>query len=243
MTAPLESLLALQEIDMRIADLESREEAIPGRRAVIERDITALEEERARLADAVERGRLDRRAQEHELEAQQELRARYERQLNEVKTNVAYSALLTEIQNAKRTIADLEGRILELMEAREAGEGRIAEIDTELEEKRAQAAEELERLEREEAEIRHALEGERTRRRQVEPGVEKTFLRMYERLRKARRFPALVALRGQACSACHNRMPPQVIQEIRHTGTLRACEACGVLVYAESETAAEATGR
>lgn len=242
-SSSLEGLLALQEIDIRIADLEARWKAIPERRAVVRRDITALEEERSELAEAVERGRLDRRARENELEVLEERRARYESQLNEVKTNVAYSALLTEIQNAKRTIGELEGRILELMGAREENEHRIAEIDTELEKRRATAADELDALERDEARIHRALEAERASRLKVEPGVDKSFLRLYDRLRKVNRFPALVALRGQACGACHNRMPPQVIQEIRHSGSLRVCEACGVLVYAESETtAAEAAG-
>jgi hypothetical protein len=240
MTTPLDGLLALQEIDVRIARLENRHGAIPRRRSEVTRDITALEEERSALAGSVERGRLDRRALESDLEAQQERRARYEAQLNQVKTNVAYSALLTEIQTAKRTIGDLEGQILELMTAREESERRISEIDAQLEVKRAAAAGALEELAREAAEIGRALEADRVRREAALPGVDARLLRLYDRLRRAQRFPALVPLRGQACGSCHNRMPPQVVQEIRHSGSLHVCEACGVLVYAESEAPAEA---
>jgi len=240
MTTPLDGLLALQEIDVRIAELENRNAEIPRRRSEMSREITALETERFVLADRVERGRLDRRALETDLEAEQERRARYETQLNEVKTNVAYSALLTEIQTAKRTIGDLEGRILDFMTDREESERRIGEIDAELEVKRAAAAGALEELEREAGEIGRALEADRVRRDAALMGVDARLLRLYDRLRKARRFPALVPLRGQACGACHNRMPPQVVQEIRHSGSLHVCEACGVLVYAESEAPAEA---
>jgi hypothetical protein len=240
MTTPLDGLLALQEIDLRIAALENRNGEIPRRRSEVSREITALETERSALADSVERGRLDRRALETDLEAQQDRRARYETQLNEVKTNVAYSALLTEIQTAKRTIGDLEGQILDLMTVREESERRIGEIDAELEVKRATAAGALEELEREAAEIGRALEADRVRREAALTDIDARLLRLYDRLRKARRFPALVPLRGQACGACHNRMPPQVIQEITHSGSLHVCEACGVLVYAESEAPAEA---
>jgi len=240
MTTPLDGLLALQEIDLRIAALENRNGEIPRRRSEVSREITALETERSALADSVERGRLYRRAVETDLEAQQDRRARYETQLNEVKTNVAYSALLTEIQTAKRTIGDLEGQILDLMTVREESERRIGEIDAELEVKRATAAGALEELEREAAEIGRALEADRVRREAALTDIDARLLRLYDRLRKARRFPALVPLRGQACGACHNRMPPQVIQEIRHSGSLHVCEACGVLVYAESEAPAEA---
>lgn len=240
MTTPLDGLLALQEIDVRIAELENRDAGIPQRRSEASRDITALEEERSALAGSVERGRLDRRALETDLEAQQARRARYEAQLNQVKTNVAYIALLTEIQTVKRTIGDLEGRILELMTAREESERRIGEIDGELEVKRAAAAGALDELAREAAEIRSALEADRARREAALSRVDARHLRLYDRLRRARRFPALVPLRGQACGACHNRMPPQVVQEIMHAGSLHVCEACGVLVYAESEAPAEA---
>ena len=240
MTTPLDGLLALQEIDVRIAALENRNGEIPRRRSEVSREITALETERSALADSVERGRLDRRALETDLEAQQDRRARYETQLNEVKTNVAYSALLTEIQTAKRTIGDLEGQILDLMTVREESERRIGEIDAELEVKRATAAGALGELEREAAEIGRALEADRVRREAALTDIDARLLRLYDRLRKARRFPALVPLRGQACGACHNRMPPQVIQEITHSGSLHVCEACGVLVYAESEAPAEA---
>jgi hypothetical protein len=240
MTTPLDGLLALQEIDVRIAALENRNGEIPRRRSEVSREITALETERSALADSVERGRLDRRALETDLEAQQDRRARYETQLNEVKTNVAYSALLTEIQTAKRTIGDLEGQILDLMTAREDSERRIGEIDAELEVKRAAAANALQELEREAAEVGRALEADRVRREAALTGVDKRLLTLYDRLRKVRRFPALVPLRGQACGSCHNRMPPQVVQEIRHSGSLHVCEACGVLVYAESEAPAEA---
>ena len=240
MTTPLDGLLALQEIDVRIAALENRNGEIPRRRSEVSREITALETERSALADSVERGRLDRRALETDLEAQQDRRARYETQLNEVKTNVAYSALLTEIQTAKRTIGDLEGQILDLMTVREESERRIGEIDAELEVKRATAAGALGELEREAAEIGRALEADRVRREAALANIDARLLRLYDRLRKARRFPALVPLRGQACGACHNRMPPQVIQEITHSGSLHVCEACGVLVYAESEAPAEA---
>lgn len=240
MTAPVDGLLVLQEIDVRIAALEVRNAQIPRRRAEVSQEITALEAERGALADSVERGRLDRRALETELETQQGRRARYEAQLNEVKTNVAYSALLTEIQTVKRTIGDLEGQILELMAAREESERRIGEIDAELEVKRTVAAGALEELEREAAEIGRALDADRARRDAALPAVDARLLRLYDRLRKARRFPALIPLRGQACGACHNRMPPQVVQEIRHSGSLHVCEACGVLVYSETEAPAEA---
>ncbi|HUP00248.1 MAG TPA: hypothetical protein VM737_01835 [Gemmatimonadota bacterium] len=230
----LEALLELQSIDIRNAELADRSEEIPRRRSEVARDITALEAEESAREEALERSRLDRRARESELESEQQRRQRYEQQLNQVKTNVAYSALLTEIQGTKRRIGELEEAILGLMEEREGHQARLGEIAIELAEKRRAAAGELGALAAEEAELTERLAQGQARRQAVVAGVEPGLYRLYDRLRRGRRFPALVPLRGQACSACHGRLPPQIVREITHDGTLHPCEGCGVLIYAES---------
>jgi predicted nucleic acid-binding Zn-ribbon protein len=236
----LETLLSVQTLDRKLADLERRRDEIPGVKAEVSREITALETEREQQGAALEHVRLERRRHESELEMQQEHLGRYERQLNDVKSNVAYSALLTEIQGTKRAISELEDEILAEMERREAIEARIAEIDAELEQKRAAAADRLGELEQEMGFVQREMAALEQRRQgmvsEVEPGV----YRLYDRLRRGRRFPALVPLKGHACGACHSRLPPQVVGEITHRGSLHPCEACGVLIYAPIGVEADA---
>lgn len=231
----LERLLAVQSEDMHLASLESRREEIGPRRGEMTREITALESERVELGQAREQARLLRRAKESELDFQREKLTRYERQLNEVKTNVAYSALLSEIQRAKREISGLEDEILELMTQSEDHDRRIGEIDSELEAKRETAAGALEELAAEERQLEREIATARGRREALVVDVDRTLYRMYDRLRRARRFPALVPLRGHACGACHGSLPPQIVREITHEGALHVCESCGVLVYAAPE--------
>lgn len=231
----LERLLAVQSLDMDLAALEERREEVPRRRAEATREITALEGERAEREQALDAAHLVRRTKESDLEVQRDRLARYERQLNEVKTNVAYSALLSEMQRAKREIGQLEDEILDIMGLREDHEKRFVEIDAALAELRTIAASELEALAIEEREIEGAMEASRSRREALVADVQPSLYRMYDRLRRGRRFPALVPLRGTACGACHSALPPQIVREITHTGSLHPCEACGVLVYAAPE--------
>lgn len=239
----LARLLAVQAMDMDLAALEERRAQVPRRRAEVSREITALETERSDHVSGLERARLARRAREGDLEVVREKLARYERQLNEVKTNVAYSALLSEIQGSKREIGATEDEILGFMGEIEEHEKRIAELDLALEGKRAEAADELQALETEETELGRAVEAQASRRDILAAEVDRNLYRMYDRLRRKQRFPALVPLRGSACGACHGALPPQVIREITHGGDLHPCEACGVLVYAPPESqAAPAAG-
>lgn len=238
----LEQLLTVQEIDMRIVELEERAEEIPRRRKEAASEIVQLEGERAARKEALDRARIERRHRETDLQARQDRLARYEKQLNEVKTNVAYSALLTEIQTAKREIGELEEQILVLMDQSDDHERRLEEIGSQLDEKRESARETLEALEAEDLEVRRALEGARKRRAELVAAVEPELFRLYDRLRRRRRFPAIVPLKANACGACYGRLPPQVVQEITHDGALRACENCGVLIYAERSPAGSSTG-
>lgn len=239
----LERLLALQELDVAIMELEERKEAVPHRRAEAAGEITALEIEQAEHEEGLERVRLERRHRESDLEARQEKLTRYDRQLNEVKTNVAYSALLSEIQATRREISDLEDQILDLMARHEEHEGRLEELGAALTEKREAARDTLRALEAEERELETALEASRARRDRAAAAIDDRFLRAYDRLRRRRRFPALVPLKGRACGACFGAMPPQVVQEITHDATLHPCEACGCLVYAESAIAGSSPAR
>jgi predicted nucleic acid-binding Zn-ribbon protein len=225
----------LQTVDMRIVELSTRRDQLPVRRAEVAAEITTLENEKQGLEDAVERARLDRRNREGELEVQQRQREKYEAQLNQVKTNVAYSALLTEIQGAKRMIGELETEVLELMDAIEQDTNRLAEIEVELAQKREAARDELQSIDSETAALDQQLATEEHRRNLVAEEVDDQLYRVYDRLRRVQRFPALVPLHGSACGSCHGYFPPQVVREITHHGRIHTCEACGVLVYAAHE--------
>ena len=236
----LATLLSVQSLDQRLAVLESRRDEIPNVKAEVSREITMLEQERAERDRALEQVRLDRRRHEGELEMQQEHLARYERQLNDVKTNVAYSALLTEIQGTKRAIGELEDEILEEMERREAIEARMGEIDVELEQKRVAAADRLKELDDESGFVQREIDALESRRQGLVVDVDPGLYGLDDRLRRGRRFPALVPLKGHACGACHGRLPPQIVREITHDGSLHPCENCGVLIYVELEAPAGA---
>lgn len=236
----LTKLLEVQALDITIVDLHRRQESIPAKRAHVAQEITTLETEQTQHEEGLERTRLERRAKESELETHQEQRAKYESQLNDVKTNVAYSALLTEIQGTKLAIGELEDEILNLMSANEEHENRLGEIAEELNTKRAEAADELDSLDAELGSVERELATRTANRDDLAVDVDPGLYRLYDRLRRGNRFPALVVLRGDACSACYGHLPPQVVREITHEGTLHPCEACGVLVYHDPSQAESA---
>jgi len=228
----LQRLQELQVLDSRVAGLERKLEAIPGRIRAI-RD--GLQESKA-VVDAVrarlDAGRKDMRGKEKDLEFQGAQRKKLEAKLYEVKTNKEYSAVLAEIEGAKVEKGRLEEEILALMELQERlgrevveGEARLRPQEAEARVQEAAAADELRALEVD-------LEAARSERAAVARDVPRDLLVQYGRILKQRGGLA-VALVGSngICSGCRVTLTPQRFNEARQSSLILLCENCGRFLY------------
>jgi predicted nucleic acid-binding Zn-ribbon protein len=228
----LQHLQELQVLDSRVAGLERKLEAIPGRiqgiRDGLQRAKAGIEAIRAKFDGA----RKDMRTKEKELEYQAAQRKKLEAKLYEVKTNKEYSAVLAEIEGAKVEKDRLEEEILGLMELQERlgrevveGETRLRPQEAEARVQEAAAAEELRALEVD-------LEAARSERESVARNVPRDILAQYGRLLKGRAGLA-VALVGSngICSGCRVTLTPQRFNEVRQSSQILVCENCGRFLY------------
>jgi uncharacterized protein len=228
----LQRLQELQVLDSRIAGLERKLEAIPGRiqtiREEFQRAKTGVDQIRTKLDGA----RKDLRTKEKELEYQGAQRKKLEAKLYEVKTNKEYSAVLAEIEGAKVEKDRLEEEILGLMELQERlgrevveGEARLRPLEAETRVQEAAAAEELRALEGD-------VEVARSERESVAREVPRDLLSQYGRLLKGRAGLA-VALVGSngICSGCRVTLTPQRFNEVRQSSQILVCENCGRFLY------------
>jgi len=223
-------ILILQKL--RILDegiLEHRTQ-VRAREVDLERQLS--EENVARSALAVEQRALKesaarRRDAEREVSACRDRKRHFEKQLNVVKNNVEYQALLKEIAAAERTAGEWEDQILEQMEQEELLQARIAKLEQDLtglaasaDAVRTAAAEISERAVREIA----TLARDRDKLLEQLPA---NVLGKYERLRESRDEVAIVTVEGGSCTGCHYGLPPQVANQVRQGGKILFCEGCG----------------
>ena len=127
MTAELQQLVALQNLDTSIRKLQSELQATPERRAQIESEfdqrafeIRALENRRDEARHA--RTRLETEVGEQRLRVE-----RADRNLMSSKKPDEYTAAIREADAARKQIATLETQILEQMEVLEAAEASLTE--------------------------------------------------------------------------------------------------------------------
>jgi len=232
----MDILLKLQEIDLQLNELKEQHDDIPLQMEELEKDVNGLKMELEKQESELKSLKLSNRESESKVALLEEMIKRYKQQLLSVKTNREYSALLTEIEAAKREKEELEEQIIRNMEQAEAAESRIDETKQELRK--------LEKLEKEKkndlAGKMRALEAEinlqMKKRTELAHNVERPVLNLYQRIMNSRLKQAVVPLHNGSCGGCFAVVPLQKVADIRMGGQIYTCDNCGrILYYNESQ--------
>jgi predicted nucleic acid-binding Zn-ribbon protein len=234
----LQSLLDLQNVDVRLNDVRARLAAFPKKLAEVEARVAAAKAE-VEGSKAVQLATIkDRKKYELDVEQWKERVRKYKDQTSQVKTNEAYKALLHEVQTAEEEIGKAEDRLLEQMVAGEeydrqvkASEKMLKEVEEVARGSRAKIEADKSAAEKELAE----LNAERAR---FVAEIPENLLDHYERIAKKHNGIALAEVRDEMCSACGMRVRPHVFQEMRRSASeeMFHCETCTrILYYIEPE--------
>jgi predicted nucleic acid-binding Zn-ribbon protein len=223
----IEQLLKLQEVDEQLLELERSKDYLPEIIANVKKEVsdaaTLVETVQQQLEDT----ELKHRQLEGDLKETQENLAKYENQMTTIKTNREYDALTTEMDGAKERVGFIEDEVILTL-------NEIDELTTGLEEgkKRHELlvqsnTDQLKTLEREMDSVETKVNAKLEERRNISVRVTKSTLSVYERVRRGRGSPVVVALKKNACGACFKSQPPQRIQELRKGLTVITCDNCG----------------
>jgi len=232
MQQEVEALLALQEDDLKIREVEAQIRALDPQLVEFDkrRDQALAVLARAEIAVAAEekkRGELQARLAQHK-----QMQERNLHQLDDVKRMREATAATAQVESTRRLMAEDESEIAILGR-------RITEMNAAVASSRQALAtiEEEQKAARPEIEAKRAsLQSELNNARQDRDGragsVSRPMLGKYDRIR-GKRTQALYPLRGGSCGNCDTSIPLQRRNIMSGTGDIEVCEACGVLLYAE----------
>ena len=232
MKAELEQLIALQNADSRIRQLEAELNAIPQRRADIEKEF----EQRASEFKAIETRLAEAREKRLKLDAElAETRTKAEKAERDLMSSTnakAYEAAIREADSAKKHISQLETQMLEAMEVAEQAERDIGQHEPEIATLRAEMEEKLKAFEeqtRAQSEEVAVLRKERERLAALLP---KPMGALYNRIStRIRGGVAVAEARNNSCSACFMSVRPHVMSEIRRGDEIIQCDNCNRILY------------
>ncbi len=232
MKAELQKLIALQNLDTTIRKLEKDQEAIPERRAEIEREF----DQRAFEIRALETRRDDakhtRTRLENEAFEQKGRAERAERNLMSSKKQDEYTAAIREADAARKQISALETQILETLESLEQAEAALNERADEIASLNSDREARLKAFDEETATIGDRLAVARKERDEVFANLPKAMSGMYARIKaRIRDGVAVAEARNRSCTACFMSLRPQVMAEIRRGEEVITCDNCGRILY------------
>ena len=229
----LRNLYALQLIDNSLDEIEELKGDLPSETRATEEKVVELKNQIATLEQEMRTAFAGRDNADSEIINLREKLERYKKQQFEVRNNREYDALSREMDATASTITRLE-KEMEALEGRasiartdiETTKGKLEEATALHEEKRQALAEISKSTEAEELKLSHERQKAVTR-------IDKADLTTYERIRKAKKGKAVVPVKRGACGGCFNRVPPQVLLELRHNSKLYMCERCGRIIVSD----------
>ncbi len=233
MESKLRNLYSLQYIDSNLDELEEMKGDLPSEIRSLEGRVEGLTAQRAALDQAMKTAFAQRDHADSEIVTLRDKVERYKVQQTKVRTNKEYDALTKEMDTATETISRLEKEMealenkatLARSEIEVLGE-QLQELQKVLDEKNVDLTEITRTTEAEELKFRND-------RLKLVSRITKADIATYERIRKAKKGMAIVAVKRGACGGCFNRVPPQKILELKQNSRIYTCEHCGRILVSD----------
>jgi predicted nucleic acid-binding Zn-ribbon protein len=226
-------LLELQRVDDELVALQTEFDGLPGHRERIDAERGACDEQLAAAKQTLEDAEGGMRQAEAALQDQEALLQKLEGQQFQVKSNDAYSALLSEMDRARESISEHETKILEHMEAIERSSGQLAEVQKQVDETCSRLEAERRAIDARDPECTSEIGRFQALRAEVGPDIGRDLLAQYERIKKRRR-PSVILVREERCGGCRVGIPPQAFIEIIRGEAIVTCGNCArILIHAD----------
>lgn len=227
----IQSLLALQNDDLAIHDLETR-------LAALEPRIRELDARRQRIVDAIERQSGVVAAEEKKqaflrdkIIEHRGLIDRNQAQLDAVKTMRQATAAAAQMEQAKKIVAGEESDLLALSRKLEELRGVLNAAKADLASCEAEQATARTEVAAERAAIDSELATAQAARKATAAAVPDALRSRYDRIRNKKRVRVVVPLSGLSCGACDTAIPMQRRHAMMSGTMIEMCEVCGVLMY------------
>jgi uncharacterized protein len=229
----LRYLYALQQIDLKLDELEELKGDLPQLVNELKSKVDSLKKSLQELETQIKSNKIKSEEADTEILDLTEKIEKYKKQQYQVKNNKQYDALTREIENSQKKIEQLnkdidlfDGNFANAKEELQRIKEELALSAAELNEKQ----EELDTVSKENEEEELSLQHQREK---IIARIKKDDRQLYERIRKAKNGNAIVPVKRNACSGCFNSVPPQKMLELRQNEKLFTCEHCGRILVSD----------
>lgn len=227
----LAKLILVQSVDREADALRKRLAQIPEDIAAIRADTeagkAAMEAAKKKSQDLA----LKRKEKELEMAQKEAAIKKHQGDLNSVKTNDAFKALLKEIEEAKKAVSEFETEVLTLMDEVDAAGKAEKAAAADFKGFEAKQGELVKSLEARKAELEGQLAAVEGRRAELMGAVPAELASRYDKTRARREGVGLSKVEGSICTECRVALPPQVLLNVKKGQTLELCTSCQRILH------------
>lgn len=223
-----ELLKTLQNVDLKIKEMEEELSRIPEIIKNIEKEIGKEKEGLVEEEEKIKNLKKEEKLKELSLKEVEEKITKLSSQLYAAKTNEEYKAFLKEMEFAKSEKAKLEDEILNMMEEIEEKEENFGNFKQNMQRNILKLQEKKKDTENKEKELKKKLKEILETKDRLIKDIPQEYIKIYEKIKKNKGGVAVAQVtQDNRCSVCLNPVPLQKVIEIQHDDKLFFCEYCG----------------
>jgi hypothetical protein len=232
MTPPLSlALQTLHDLLRQLTEAEGRLTEGPRSIAVADRQVKAGEDQVEQQKQAIKTARKTADEQNLKLKSKEAELLKLQGQLNTAASNKEYEIINHQLAAAKKEKGDIEDTALTAMDAIDASQKRLKELEAALQQRKKDAQQTKTTVEQQAPGLKAAVEALESQIAAAEkdlPGADSVAL--FRRLRKAHGAGSLAVIDGQSCSGCDHLLTSQDMVRLR-TGEFVCCRGCARILY------------
>ena len=241
MLPDLQSLIALQDLDLRAGHAQRVVAAAPERIAVLDEKLAAaaaaVDAARAAIAD----NQSARRTVDKDLLAAQQRLDKYKEQSMAVKTNTEFHAMQHQMAAVKAEIDQFESRTLEIMMTADEQAAGLKRAEAQLKADEAAVSADRKAIEREREEqavvVLRCTQERAALVKKMTPSVVATF----EKISRMRGGIGLARAEKERCVVCQVRLRPMVFTAVKRNDEIVQCDSCQRILYYVAPSGADAS--
>ncbi len=225
-------LVRLQEMDKELDALRQSVDRVSPRRAGIaarrEGAVAAQEYSKKALIET----QVTRKNLEIDIDSKEQEIRKHTSQLNSVKSNDAYKALINEIEAAKKTKTLLEDDVLVLMEKIETLQKEAKAAEVEAQKVQAELDGQLRALDAEEIVFKAQVETKKADRDVFAGALPAEARDRYEAIQRGRPgYVAVVPINQMVCGGCRTGLTPHLVNQVMKGKEIITCDGCSRILY------------
>ena len=222
----LELLYELQNYDIKIENIRKHMAEAPLLIDIKQRSLEAKKQESEEEKKNFVALNSLKKEKEALLDAREKAIGKHSLELNTVKANDTYKALLLAIEKAKADKSVIEDEILELMDKIDIENTIVKEADAALKEYEQKIKNEIIEIENSTKKYSEEIKTIEDGREQHKLKVNKTILDQYERVREGRDGQGICLIDTESCGGCGMVLRPQLINQAQKCHDLVFCDNC-----------------